>query len=386
MTQLLFIEIFVLGASLIASIYHFVLFVQQKDKFLLFYSIYLFSASLYISFKLVSNNYDPFEPTTNIWYYTLEEILQVLMYSSYATFAAVTLEVTKKPVIIKWCWIGVLIFSAVSIVFQLYKCLAFGPGITTRYSYAISRLSTIFVAAVALLLAWRVRNSVFQKTIIIGSYVYAFFAMLSVFSFIFKHSYLGLSGVEPYMLGSFIDIIIFSGALGYRFKKIAEEKNKLLQLSLQTAESRTNIARSLNDDVGAALSSMHVYASVAESMVNKDPQKAAEYIEQIKLSSLSIMDDVSDIIWALSLTPAAIAEALPLRIKQCGLEMFSPLDIACTYELDEEAIRNIKDVDGAKKILQQIKGGMKDLLSNNIPGGKAVSISFTRAGLYVGFL
>lgn len=365
MTQLLFIEIFVLGASLIASIYHFVLFVQQKDKFLLFYSIYLFSASLYISFKLVSNNYDPFEPTTNIWYYTLEEILQVLMYSSYATFAAVTLEVTKKPVIIKWCWIGVLIFSAVSIVFQFYKSLVFGPGITTRYSYAISRLSTIFVAAVALLLAWRVRNSVFQKTIIIGSYVYAFFAMLSVFSFIFKHSYLGLSGVEPYMLGSFIDIIIFSGALGYRFKKIAEEKNKLLQLSLQTAESRTNIARSLNDDVGAALSSMHVYASVAESMVNKDPHKAAEYIEQIKLSSLNIMDDVSDIIWALNLTPAAIAEALPLRIKQCGLEMFSPLDIACTYELDEEVIRNIKDVASAIRVLQLVKDAMKKIVQTS---------------------
>ncbi|MEO6254281.1 MAG: 7TM diverse intracellular signaling domain-containing protein [Ferruginibacter sp.] len=361
MTQLLFIEIFVLGASLIASIYHFVLFVQQKDKFLLFYSIYLFSASLYIIFKLLSNNYDPFEPTTNTWKYSLEEILQVIMYSSYATFAAVTLEVTNKPPVIKWCWIGLLIFSGLAIVFHIYKATFFGPGITTRANYAISRLTTIFVAGFALLLAWRVRTSVFQKTIIIGSYVYAFFAMFSVFSFIFNKSYFGLSGVEPYLIGSFIDIIIFSGALGYRFKKIAEEKNRLLHLSLQTAESRTNIARSLNDDVGAALSSIHVYASVAESMVNNDLQKTAEYIQQIKLSSLGIMDDVSDIIWALNLTPAAIAEALPLRIKQCGLELFTPLDITCAYELDETAIQHITDVAGAKKVLQQVKEGMKNI-------------------------
>jgi len=224
MTQLLFIEVFVFGASLIASVYHFVLFIQQKDKFLLFYSIYLFSASLYLSFKLYSNNYNPFEPTANNWYYATEEILQVIMYSSYATFAAVTLEVTKKPLIVKWCWIGLLIFSAITIVVHLSKALIIGPGITTQTAYGISRFTTILIAGFALAMAWRVRTSVFQKTIIIGSYLYAFFAMFSVFSFIFNKNYFGRSGVEPYLIGSFIDIIIFSGALGYPFKKIADEK------------------------------------------------------------------------------------------------------------------------------------------------------------------
>jgi len=383
MTQLLLIEIFVLGASLIAAIYHLMLFIQQKDKFLLFYSLYLFAASAYLTFKLLSNNYDPFSPTTNTWYYAIEEILQVLMYSSYATFAAVTLEVTKKPLLVKWCWIGLLIFSAVTIVIHISKAIFIGPGITTRFAYGFSRLTTIAVAGFALAMAWRVRTTVFQKTIIIGSYVYAFFAMFSVFSFIFQKSFLGLSGVEPYMVGSFIDIIIFSGALGYRFKKIADEKSQLLQFALETAESRAKIAKSLNDDVGAALSSMHVYASVAQKLVDKDAEKAKGYLEEINTNTLQLMNEVSDIIWALNLLPENIPDALETRIKRYGLEILEPKNIECVYQVDEQALQSIHDISTAKKVLQQVREGMQGIAEKALSGSALVRIVLSNNTLQV---
>ena len=383
MTQLLVIEIFVLGASFIAAIYHCMLFIQQKDSFLLFYSIYLFSASAYLGFKLLSNNYNPFTPTINTWYYAMEEILQVMMYSSYATFAAVTLEVTKKPLLIKWCWVGLLIFSGITIIVHISKAILTGPGITTITAYGISRLTTIFIAGFALAMAWRVRTSVFQKTIIIGSYVYALFGMFSVFSFIFKRSFFGLSGIEPYMTGSFIDIIIFSGALGYRFKKIADEKNHLLHLSLATAETKTNIAKSLNDDVGAALSSIHVYASVAENMLSKDPAKAVEYIQQIKNNSLQIMDDIGDIVWALNLSPANIQDALTTRIKRYGLEILEPKDIQCIYKIEDAALKSIEDISTAKNILQQVKAGMQTTAEKETSGSAFIFITLNKNILQV---
>lgn len=383
MTQLLFIETFVLGASLIAAIYHFVLFLQQKDSFLFFYSLYLFSAAAYLGFKLISNNYNPFEPTSNNWHYLTEEILQVLMYSSYATFAAVTLEVTKRPLIVKWCWIGILIFSGITIIVHVYKALLWGPGITSRSAYAISRLSTIAIAGFALAMAWRIRTSIFQKTIIAGSYVYAFFAMISVFSFVFQQTYFGLSGVEPYMIGSFIDIIIFSGALGYRFKKIADEKNHLLQLSLVNAESRTNIAKSLNDDVGATLSSIHVYASVAEKLVKKEPQKAQQYLQEIKHNTLQLMDEVGDIIWALNLSPTTLQDALTTRIKRYGLEILEPKNMHCIYKLDEAALASIKDIPTAQKVLQQIKDGMLQLAAKASSQTASVAIAIYQNQLQI---
>jgi signal transduction histidine kinase len=383
MTQLLLIEIFVLGASLIAAIYHFVLFIQQKDKFLLFYSLYLFAASAYLIFKLLSNNYDPFSPTTNNWYYAIEEMLQVLMYSSYATFAAVTLEVTKKPLLVKWCWIGLLVFSGITIIIHLSKAIFIGPGITTRFVYGFSRLTTIAVAGFALAIAWRVRTTVFQKTIIIGSCVYAFFAMFSVFSFIFQKSYFGLSGVEPYMVGSFIDIIIFSGALGYRFKKLADEKNQLLGFSLEIAESRATIARSLNDDVGAALSSIHVYASVAEKLVDKEAEQAKKYLGEISTNTLQLMNELSDIVWALNLLPENIPDALSTRIKRYGLEILEPQNIECTYQVEEEALKSIHDISTAKKVLQQVREGMQGIAEKALAGSVLVRIVVKNNALQV---
>jgi hypothetical protein len=225
MTQLLFIEVFVFGASLIASVYHFVLFIQQKGKFLLFYSIYLFSTSLYLNFKLYSNNYNPFEPTANNWYYATEEILQVIMYSSYATFAAVTLEVTKKPLIVKWCWIGLLIFSAITIVVHLSKAFIIGPGITHPNSVWHLQVYCHFNCRLCIGYGMAGADFCFPKNdhhrflcVCVLCHVFC------ILFFIFNKNYFGLSGVEPYLIGSFIDIIIFSGALGYRFKKIADEK------------------------------------------------------------------------------------------------------------------------------------------------------------------
>lgn len=363
MTQLLFIETFVLGSSLIAAIYHFVLFIQQKDRFLLFYSLYLFTATAYLIFKLCSHNYDPFLPTNNTVHYAIEEVLQVTMYSSYATFAAVTLECTRKPLIIKWCWIGLLIFSGITIIIHISKAIIFGPGITTRTAYAISRLTTIGIAGFALFLAWRIRRTVFQKTIILGSYVYAFFAMLSVFSFVFGHRYVGFGGVEPYLIGSFIDIIIFSGALGYRFKKIADEKNQLLQFSLKTSEARTQIANTLNSNVGAALSSIHLYASVANKTVDSQPEKAKEYLQQINTGSLQLMNEVADLVWALHLNEANIGENLQTRIKVFGYEMFGLKDIACSYHFNTDTITSIQDIAMATAILTFIKAAALKIIA-----------------------
>jgi signal transduction histidine kinase len=185
------------------------------------------------------------------------------------------------------------------------------------------------------------------------------------------------------MIGSFIDIIIFSGALGYRFKKIADEKNLLLHLSLATAESRTNIARSLNDDVGAALSSMHVYASVAENMIAKDPAKAAEYIQEIKNNSLQLMDDIGDIVWALNLSTADIQDALTTRIKRYGLEILEPKNMQCIYEIDEAALKSIQDISTAKKVLQQIKEGMLLLAEKAIGNTALVVIALNKEALQV---
>lgn len=305
MTQLLFIETFVLGAAVIAAIYHLVLFIQQRDKFLLYYSFYLFSLASYIGFKLGSNNYSPFLPTTNLWHYILEEVLQVTMVAVYVLFAAQTLEVVKKKSIVRTLMYCFFILSACSIIFHIAEALLLGPSAKSTIVYAISRISLVGIATIALLFAWRIRTTTFQRTIIIGSLVYDTSGLLSIISFTQETSILGLSGVEPYLAGCLLDIIIFSSALGYRLKTIADQKNELLikeaNARLAIENTRTQIAIDLHDDVGSILSSLSVYSEAAKiSLRNNNFDQAIELLERIGRNARETMGTMSDIVWTIN--------------------------------------------------------------------------------------
>ncbi|MEO8150531.1 MAG: 7TM diverse intracellular signaling domain-containing protein, partial [Bacteroidia bacterium] len=268
MTQLLFIETFALGAAAIAAIYHLVLFIQQRDKFLVYYSAYLFTLTAYIVFKLISNNYDPFQPTDNIWYYIFEEVIQVTMVAVYVLFAAQTLEVVKTKSIVRTLMYLFFVLSALSICYHIFGAIVNGAGVKSVQAYAVSRISLVSIATLALLFAWRIRNTVFQRTIIIGSLVYDCSGLLSIVSFTQHSSVFGLSGVEPYLVGCLLDIIIFSSAFGYRLKTIAEEKNRLIKREndarMAIEKTRMRITINLHDEVGSVLSSMSIYGEAAK--------------------------------------------------------------------------------------------------------------------------
>ncbi|MEI6817436.1 MAG: sensor histidine kinase [Bacteroidota bacterium] len=288
MTRLLFIEVFVFGASAIAATYHFVLYLLQRDKFLLYYSFYLTSLTAYIAFKIFSNNYSPFLPNTNIGYYIIEDFLQLSMVSIYTTFAAVTLEVTQKPRLVRNFWLGFIGFSIFAFILHLIKALVYGPDYMAYFEYGLSRFIVITIATLGLGMAALFRNSTFQRIIIFGSLVYDLSGFLSAYSFTFHKDYFSYSGVEPYLIGCLFDIIIFSTALGYRLKKIDEQKNELLQkeLSNQLAleKMRLNIAENLHDDVGAQLSTARMFISSMRTKAREN--NTSEMVE----NSLSLID------------------------------------------------------------------------------------------------
>lgn len=305
MNQLLFIETFVLGASTIAAIYHLVLYIQQRDKFLMYYSVYLFTLASYILFKILSNNYDPFKPTDNIVYYILEEVIQVTMVAVYVLFAAQTLEVVNEKSIVRTLMYCFFLLAIFSIIYHIYDALVDGSNLKSIQAYAIARVSLVSIATIALLFAWRIRTTIFQRTIIIGSLVYDTSGLLSIISFAKQGPVFGLTGVEPYLAGCLVDIIIFSSALGYRLKIIAEQKNQLLkretEARLAVEKTRMHIAINLHDDVGSVLSSMSVYGEAAQRAIAAgDNVKAGLYIEKIGQNARETMTSMSDIVWAIN--------------------------------------------------------------------------------------
>ncbi|QQR94028.1 MAG: hypothetical protein IPJ93_08805 [Bacteroidota bacterium] len=305
MTQLLFIETFVLGASTIAAIYHLVLYIQQRDKFLLFYSIHLLTLSAYILFKLLSSNYNPFLPTGNLWNYITEETLQGAMVTVYVIFAAITLDVAfsrsnARTVMYIFFGFCILFYS-----YQLYNAFEYGPGVKSIQAYMVTRLSLVGIAAIALIFAWTIRTSIFHRTIIIGSLVYDFSWLVSIISLSTQTTILGLNGIEIYLLGCLLDIIIFSSALGYRVKTMAEEKNELVrkeaEARLAIEKTRTGIAMNLHDDIGSVLSSMSVYGEAAKrALKENNVAKVDVLIDKIGVNARETMDNMSDIVWTIN--------------------------------------------------------------------------------------
>lgn len=374
MSQLLFIESFVFGAACLATIYHLILYIQQKDKFLLYYSAYLLSLSLYIGFKLVSNNYDPFAPTDNIWNYILEEVFQVTMVTVYVVFAAQTLEVVQEKSIVRTLMYLFFVMSFLSISYHVADALVNGAGVKTHKTYAISRISLVGIATIALLFAWRIRTSIFQRTIIVGSLVYDTSGLLSIISFTQETDILGLSGVEPYLAGCLLDIIIFSSALGYRLKTIADEKNRLLTREIETQlaleKTRREIATNLHDDVGSTLSSINIYTeAIKNKLKNNEPERVMELVNKIGENSRETISTLGDIVW--NINPLNdTSEKLFNRMESMATLLLSAQNALLEFDLDPK----LRDFDFSLEAKQNLYLIFKEIINNAAKYAKATLV------------
>lgn len=99
---------------------------------------------------------------------------------------------------------------------------------------------------------------------------------------------------------------------------------------------RASISQDLHDEVGSSLSSIHIYSSVAEKAMEKEPMKAREALRQIQSGSQRIMENMGDIVWAINLGQSGNS-TLEVKVKNFGYELLTPSGIECRYEIDPEA-------------------------------------------------
>lgn len=78
-----------------------------------------------------------------------------------------------------------------------------------------------------------------------------------------------------------------------------KELDKLQERFAAIEEERNRIARELHDDIGSSMSSVSIFADLAATELNKDPQKTHELISRIKLKTHEISENISDLIWAI---------------------------------------------------------------------------------------
>ncbi|MEO7265638.1 MAG: tetratricopeptide repeat protein [Ferruginibacter sp.] len=108
--------------------------------------------------------------------------------------------------------------------------------------------------------------------------------------------------------------------------------NKSRQL-LAMEKMRNGIARDLHDDIGSTLTSINILSKV---MLQEDENKhvtANNNLLKIKDHSSSIMESMSDIVWAINPHNDTI-EKLIYKMKELAAEVFDPMNIAFNFSVE----------------------------------------------------
>jgi signal transduction histidine kinase len=221
--------------------------------------------------------------------------------------------------------------------------------------FMVSKMALSLWAFVGLIGAWNIRKNTFVRTIIFGGFTYAGFSLLTIISVYTETVIIGLYQYELYFIGCLADILIFSSALGYRYQKVQEEKiatqhalneelqkNKLLmdrqhallQWESEQQKNQLQLQRKVQDEVGAGLSSIHVFADIVRQQL-PEGHVASEQVQRVVKESQRLMDDMGDMIWLANLEQQQEwHQRMIARIKDYGLEMLQLSQISCEYIID----------------------------------------------------
>ncbi|MBK9737782.1 MAG: hypothetical protein IPO92_23735 [Saprospiraceae bacterium] len=179
------IEWFVLGASAIMLIYHTILYLQQRDTYILLYSNYLCSLVIYLIFRRWTH-FDSFANDTFSLAYVIDHPLILYMLFSYVFFISNVLEINKNAPVIKFAVFGFYVTIIVLFFIHVIKILFTDETFISRTYFLISKLTLLFFAFLGLFGALYVRKTTFVRIIISGGLVYAIFSLLTILS-IFGH-------------------------------------------------------------------------------------------------------------------------------------------------------------------------------------------------------
>jgi signal transduction histidine kinase len=224
--------------------------------------------------------------------------------------------------------------------------------------------------------------------IIAGSFFVATGHILGlIFSYfeINRHIDLGVPDIFIFpQSGIVLEVLCFTAGLSYKNQMTEKEKllgqerlieqlktNELLQNRMQ--HIRNKIAQDLHDDIGSTLSSISILSDLA--LREQSGTQTLETMNEIKDSSILLMERMDDIVWSISPRNDSL-ENLLMRVRHFATTLFEARGI--DYSIDIQ--KNINEVDLPMDYRQHIYLILKEAINNLVKYSRA-----TRAALEVRF-
>ncbi|HKC37561.1 MAG TPA: histidine kinase [Chitinophagaceae bacterium] len=370
------VVLLVSGAVLLAAIYHSILFIHRGSRLLALYSIYLWSTFTYCLFRDIYSGNDPLVYK----YFNPDEIFQMISFIMYIRFAthAMDLDKEKEKYAILFSRLTPYVIISYLVLNTIFNDIDDGGPVYLILKIC-ARAYLLLLGLVLLVSVLRRRKNGFYKYLGAGAISMIIFGLISSVINLTKPETYKFGAISWLMFGFFTDVVFFSAAIGYRIRQEHDEKERSLQAVMQKdaelkekelekiraiyetrEQERSRIAQDLHDDIGATLSSIHVYSSVAARSLQTDQEKLPDILLQIKENARQVMENMSDIIWAIKANQSGDL-TLENKLKNYGYELLSPLNIRCDYLIDKEADMRLVNMEARKNILLIAKEAMNNV-------------------------
>jgi signal transduction histidine kinase len=317
----------------------------------------------------------------------LGKTLLILPYFFYFRFIRSFLEVPRDhPRLNTWIIRLERFLLAYAALDFIYILVSFNRQVQTQV-YTIV-FSLVFLLTFGFMVYIYRRGGTLIYYIIAGSFFVATGHILGlIFSYfeINRHIDLGVPDIFIFpQSGIVLEVLCFTAGLSYKNQMTEKEKllgqerlieqlktNELLQNRMQ--HIRNKIAQDLHDDIGSTLSSISILSDLA--LREQSGTQTLETMNEIKDSSILLMERMDDIVWSISPRNDSL-ENLLMRVRHFATTLFEARGI--DYSIDIQ--KNINEVDLPMDYRQHIYLILKEAINNLVKYSHA-----TRAALEVRF-
>ena len=370
---------FLLGITVVQILYLLFYYLFLRRREFLYYLLFILGIYSFIAIKFLPGS------SRIVWSSATDYVVPggygilILSMSMYYRFVRHYIQAPAKyPFFNRWIRINEQVVIGTGLVMMTGTILQIGLGVV-KYFALLVYLANMVIQVYVFYFLIRTRNPV-NYILVAGTIIASIMFKRSVVvdAFAFGESGLLREDLQFILMAMVVDMLVINFAMVYN-SRLIERAAIQAQMDRERAlyQQREDIGNDLHDDIGATMSSIQVYAGMAQKAMRQasDPTQLEDLMKRVSSGVKSVSESINDVVWATS-ARAREGKSLSSRIKDFYVDVFDTSGIECTYDIDPDAEAGITDMLARKNLLMIAKEAINNAVKHS--GAKRLKVSLRR--------